>query len=101
GTGTSFHANALAQVNIDPNIVQINGPVDVIAVAFDHSGAGATANANMLIHANHVAIGTESGHDSILVAAVAIESGSQGAVVNAHANARILANNASSSAIAI
>ena len=53
------------------------------------------------IHANHVAIGTESGHDSIVVAAVAIESGTQGASVNAHANARILANNASSSAIAI
>ena len=43
----SDHANALAQVNIDPNLVQINGPVDVIAVAFDNSGAGATANANM------------------------------------------------------
>ena len=101
GVGTGHHANALAETNIDPNLVQINGDVVVVAAAIDNSGTGATANANLFIHANHVAIGTESGHANIIVAAIAVESGSQGASVNAHANARIIANNASSGAISI
>src|SRR4029077_3994010 len=84
GRGATHHANALAETNIDPNLVQINGDVIVAAAAFDNSGNGATANANLFIHANQVHIGTASGHGNVVVLASAVESGSSfGAKVNA------------------
>ena len=101
GAGATHHANALASANIDPNLVQINGDVIVAAAAFDNSGQGATANANLFIQANEVHIGTSQGSANIIVAAIAQDSGSIPANVNAQANANILANASATDAISI
>ncbi len=102
GEGTSHHANALALANIDPNLVQINGDVIVAAAAFDNSGQGATASANLLINANRVHIGTESGHGNVAVVSLASENGTQfGGEVKAQANGKIVAHGSQSSAIVL
>ena len=96
GGGTSHHANALASVNIDPAIVEIDGPVLVAAVAIDNSGSGASANAVLNVHGNQVGIGTESGHGDVAVLAVAVENGNLDGNAKATANATITANHSGS-----
>jgi hypothetical protein len=105
GHGPLHHANALAQANIDPaGLVQINGDVDLVALAFDNSGHGATANANLLIQASTILInnGTQSSiPGNVFVLASAVESGHTGGTANAFANVRILANGSGTDAISL
>src|SRR5262249_16578896 len=69
GSGASHHANATAQVNIDPPVINIGGNVAVTAVAFDNNGIGAEANANLHLHGSEVHVGTPFGKGSAIVVA--------------------------------